>query len=115
MDEDEWLVDETAAPDFELHAGPERSLSGARCSWLDGAGVIRWSYVSPHAFHAAEAAESAAAQGRFWEMHDRLYENQQRLRKKDLLSHRRRSGSTSGASRPSSKGTLTSRGCGTTS
>jgi protein-disulfide isomerase len=45
------------------------------------------SQIHPHAFQAAEAAESAAAQGRFWEMHDRLYENQQRLGKKDLLSH----------------------------
>jgi protein-disulfide isomerase len=33
------------------------------------------SEVHPHAFQAAEAAESAAAQDRFWEMHDRLYEN----------------------------------------
>jgi protein-disulfide isomerase len=43
--------------------------------------------VHPHAFQAAEAAESAAAQDRFWEMHDRLYENQNRLGTKDLLSH----------------------------
>ena len=27
----------------------------------------------PNAFSAAEAAEAAGAQGRFWEMHDRLY------------------------------------------
>jgi len=27
----------------------------------------------PHAEQAAEAAEAAAAQGRFWEMHDHLY------------------------------------------
>jgi protein-disulfide isomerase len=45
--------------------------------------------IHPHAFQAAEAAESAAAQGRFWEMHDRLFENQKRLRTKDLLSHAR--------------------------
>jgi protein-disulfide isomerase len=43
--------------------------------------------VHPHAFQAAEAAEAAAAQGRFWEMHDRLYENQQRLERDDLLRH----------------------------
>src|SRR4051794_36593733 len=30
----------------------------------------------PHAELAAEAAEAAASQGRFWEMHDLLYENQ---------------------------------------
>ena len=33
----------------------------------------------PHAQHAAEAAEAAGAQGKFWEMHDTLYENQRRL------------------------------------
>ena len=41
----------------------------------------------PHAEHAAEAAEAAAAQGRFWEMHDRLYENQRRLSDDDLHSY----------------------------
>ncbi len=30
----------------------------------------------PHAERAAEAAEAAAAQGKFWEMHDRLFERQ---------------------------------------
>jgi protein-disulfide isomerase len=43
--------------------------------------------IHPHAVQAAETAEAAAAQGRFWEMHDRLYENQQRLDTSDLLSH----------------------------
>lgn len=32
--------------------------------------------LHPLAEFAAEAAEAAAAQGRFWEMHDALYENQ---------------------------------------
>ena len=41
----------------------------------------------PHAQHAAEAAESAAAQGRFWEMHDRLYERQEALEDRDLERH----------------------------
>jgi len=30
----------------------------------------------PHAEQAAEAAEAAGAQGKFWEMHDRLFERQ---------------------------------------
>jgi len=33
----------------------------------------------PHAELAAEAAEAAGAQGKFWEMHDALYEHQERL------------------------------------
>jgi len=41
----------------------------------------------PHAEQAAEAAEAAAAQGKFWEMHDYLYEHQNRLRDRDLSSY----------------------------
>jgi protein-disulfide isomerase len=41
----------------------------------------------PHAEQAAEAAEAGAAQGRFWEMHDLLFENQKRLRDKDLRGY----------------------------
>ena len=39
------------------------------------------------------AAEFAGAQGQFWEMHDGLYENQDRLRPAALFRPRRRSGS----------------------
>jgi protein-disulfide isomerase len=35
--------------------------------------------IHPHAQHAAEAAEAAAIQGKFWEMHDYLFEHQQAL------------------------------------
>jgi protein-disulfide isomerase len=41
----------------------------------------------PHAEQAAEAAEAAAVQGRFWQMHDVLYENQQRLGDEDLRAY----------------------------
>jgi protein-disulfide isomerase len=41
----------------------------------------------PHAEQAAETAESAAAQGQFWQMHDLLYENQKRLRDPDLRGY----------------------------
>ena len=37
------------------------------------------SEVHPDAFKAAVAAEAAALQHRFWEMHDIIYENQERL------------------------------------
>jgi len=43
--------------------------------------------LHPHAERAAEAAEAAAAQGKFWEMHDLLYENQKRLRDRDLHAY----------------------------
>jgi len=35
--------------------------------------------IHPNAQTAAETAEFAGAHGRFWEMHDRIYENQDRL------------------------------------
>ena len=38
----------------------------------------------PHAQQAAEAAEAAGAQGKFWEMHDVLFENQHQLDFEDL-------------------------------
>lgn len=43
--------------------------------------------MHPHAAQSAEAAESANAQGKFWEMHDTLYENQGNLTEKDLLGY----------------------------
>lgn len=43
--------------------------------------------VHPHAEHAAEAAESAAAQGSFWEMHDMLFEHQDQLDDSALVSY----------------------------
>src|SRR5258706_10663175 len=41
----------------------------------------------PHAQHAAEAAEAAGAQGKFWEMHDLLFENQNALEDEDLARY----------------------------
>lgn len=38
----------------------------------------------PHSLGAAEAAEAAAAQGKFWEMHDELFTHQQALENRDL-------------------------------
>jgi protein-disulfide isomerase len=41
--------------------------------------------LHPHAEHAAETAEFAAANGHFWEIHDLLYENQENLDDDSLL------------------------------
>jgi Na+/H+ antiporter NhaA len=43
--------------------------------------------VHPHAQLAAEAAEAAAAQGAFWEMHDALLTHQDALRPGDLIGY----------------------------
>jgi protein-disulfide isomerase len=41
----------------------------------------------PHAAHAAEVAEAASQQGRFWEMHDLLFEHQDALDDASLLRY----------------------------
>jgi protein-disulfide isomerase len=40
--------------------------------------------IHPHALHAAFAAEGAAAQGKFWEMHDAIFHHQHTLEDADL-------------------------------
>jgi protein-disulfide isomerase len=46
----------------------------------------------PHSLRAAEAAEAAGAQGRFWEMHDELFTHQTALEDRDLMRYARRIG-----------------------
>ncbi len=43
--------------------------------------------VHPRAQLAAEASEAASAQGKFWEMHDRLLDHQDALTPRDLVEH----------------------------
>ena len=43
--------------------------------------------IHPHAEHAAEASESAAAQDAFWEMHDIIFEHQDALADRDLIRY----------------------------
>ena len=55
---------------------------------------IYWKYfefplidIHPFSFNAAMAAECANDQGKFWEMHDTLYENQTKLTNPDLYGY----------------------------
>jgi protein-disulfide isomerase len=50
------------------------------------------SNMHPHAERAAEAAEAAAAQGKFWEMHEALFAEPGVLEREDLLRHARKLG-----------------------
>ena len=57
-------------------------------------GAVRFAFrhypltqIHPHAATAAAAAEAAALQGRFWEMHDLLYHRQQALEDDDLRGY----------------------------
>jgi protein-disulfide isomerase len=43
--------------------------------------------IHPHALDAALAAEAAGRQGRFWEMHDRLFRHQDELERHELEQH----------------------------
>ena len=43
--------------------------------------------VHPHAQHAAEMAEAAGSGGKFWAMHDMLFQNQDALEDEDLISY----------------------------
>jgi protein-disulfide isomerase len=43
--------------------------------------------IHPHAQLCAEAAEAAGAQGRFWQMHDLLFENQEALETPALVAY----------------------------
>lgn len=43
--------------------------------------------IHKNAFNAAEAANCAAEQGKFWEMHDELFANQKALGPKDLVKY----------------------------
>jgi protein-disulfide isomerase len=43
--------------------------------------------IHPHALAAAAAAEAAALQGRFWEMHELLFKGQNALEDDDLRRH----------------------------
>jgi protein-disulfide isomerase len=48
--------------------------------------------IHPMARTLAEASECAADQGKFWQMHDRLFEHQKSLKAEDLVNHARSAG-----------------------
>lgn len=63
----------------------------------------------PHAQRAAEFAEAAATIGRFWEMHDMLYENQAALTDRHLVTYANRLGLDAKLIEATLEGTFTSR------
>ena len=66
---------------------------------LEEAGDVRFVFrhfarddVHPFSERSAQAAEAAGAQGRFWEMHDTLFDSQHQLEHNDLELHAERLG-----------------------
>lgn len=62
-------------------------------------GAVRFAFrhfpltgIHPHALAASQAAEAAAAQGRFWDMHDILFHRQAALEDEDLVRYARELG-----------------------
>jgi protein-disulfide isomerase len=71
-------------------AGPYNAI---QANFVDS-GKVRYVFrhlplepLHPNAKKAAEAAECAGEQGKFWEFHDRLFANQKRLTVTDLRNH----------------------------
>ena len=65
---------------FELHEYVVEGEDDVEEAWTAAASASQ-------ALVAAEAAECAAAQGRFWEMHDLLFEHQPHFKPADLMRH----------------------------
>src|SRR4051812_35731101 len=71
--------------DFECpHCGQAHPILSELLEELDGQFRLVFRHfplaqIHPDAQGAAEASEAAGAQGRFWEMHDLLFENQDAL------------------------------------
>lgn len=66
-----------------LHSLPQDALADVRF-------VVRnfpLRHAHPHAQHASEAALAAGAQGKFWEMHDALFQHQDALDDADLMRY----------------------------
>ena len=69
------------------------TLPALKSAYID-AGKVRWVFrdfpldrIHPHARKASEAARCAGDQGKYWEMHDLLFQNQQALAEDQLPTH----------------------------
>jgi formate-nitrite transporter family protein len=76
--------------------GAYRSLKQVRDVLADDLRLVFRNFpmvqTHPRSLRAAEAAEAAAAQGKFWEMHDQLFTHQKALDDRDLMRYAKRVG-----------------------
>ncbi len=75
---------------------PDRTLKQIRNVLADGLRLVFRNFpmvqTHPRSLRAAEAAEAAAAQGKFWQMHDELFTHQKALEDRDLIRYAKRVG-----------------------
>jgi len=95
---DHALVTVVEYGDFEC-PNCKNAVPAVKMLLADFGGRIRFAYrhfpleeAHPHALAAAEAAEGAAQQGKFWEMHELLFANQAHLTQKHLHEYAERLG-----------------------
>ncbi len=76
--------------------GAYRSLKQIRSILADELRLVFRNFpmvqTHPRSLRAAEAAEAAAAQGKFWQMHDHLFAHQKALEDRDLMRYAKRVG-----------------------
>ena len=79
------------------------TLPTLKTAYID-AGKVRWVFrdfpldrIHPNARKASEAARCAGDQGKYWEMHDVLFQNQQALAEDQLPAHAKTLGLDAGA------------------
>jgi protein-disulfide isomerase len=76
--------------------GAYRSLRQLRNVFGDGLRLVFRHFpmvqTHPRSLRAAEAAEAAAGQGKFWQMHDELFMHQKALEERDLIRYAGRIG-----------------------
>ena len=84
--------------DFECHRCVEafHTLAGA-LRWLDNSVCFVFRHCPDierhsHAFSAAQAAEAAGSQGKFWEMHDSLFSHSPNLDDPQLITYAKQLG-----------------------
>ncbi len=88
-DPDAWLILEYG--DYEC---PYSRMAFREVQRVEARGPVRFAFrhfplteIHPHALAAAAAAEAAALQDRFWEMHELLFHRQKALEDSDLRDY----------------------------
>lgn len=83
------FADYQCPPCKRVHTEHKSLLARSSCDWRLVFRQYPLVRIHPYAFDAAVAAEAAAEQGKFWEMHDLLFEHSNQLASTEILSYAR--------------------------